>query len=127
AYWSFTDAILHGNTVPVFGKGLLRRDFTYVDDIVAGLAALIEGEYAAGEGAPHRIYNLGNSHPESVLDLLGHIERATGKKTKIEYRDGPPGDVNETYADVSKAHRDFGFTPKVSLAEGISRFVGWYR
>jgi UDP-glucuronate 4-epimerase len=127
AYWSFTDAILRGRTVPVFGQGLLRRDFTYVDDIVAGLVALIERAYRPKEGAPHRVYNLGNSHPESVRDLIGHIERATGMTAKLEYRDGPPGDVNETYADVSKAHRDFGFAPKTSLADGISRFVGWYR
>jgi len=127
AYWSFTDAILRGKAVPVFGKGLLQRDFTFITDIVAGLLALIEGDYPASEGAPHRVYNLGNSHPESVLDLLGHIERATGVKPKLEHRDGPPGDVRETYADVSKANRDFGFTPKVPLAEGIGRFVGWFR
>ena len=127
AYWSFTDAILRGVSVPVFGKGLLRRDFTYVDDIVAGLISLVEGAYPAGAGAPHRVYNLGNSHPESVLDLLGHIERATGVKAKLDYRDGPPGDVRETYADIAKASRDFGFAPTVSLADGISRFVGWFR
>ena len=127
AYWSFTDAILRGKTVPVFGQGLLQRDFTFVTDIVAGLVALVESAYPAGEGAPHRVYNLGNSHPESVNDLIGHIERATGVKAKIEHREGPPGDVRETSADVSKAHRDFGFTPKVSLAEGIGRFVGWFR
>jgi len=127
AYWSFTDAILRGRAVPVFGQGLLRRDFTFISDIVAGLVALVEGAYPPCEGAPHRVYNLGNSHPESVLDLIGHIERATGVKAKLEHRDGPPGDVRETYADVSRAHRDFGFTPKVPLAEGIGRFVGWFR
>lgn len=127
AYWSFTDAILRGKTLPVFGKGLLMRDFTFVSDIIAGLMALIEGDYPAVASAPHRVYNLGNSHPESVLDLIGHIERATGVIAKIEHRDGPPGDVLETSADVSTAHRDFGFQPKVSLAEGIGRFVGWFR
>jgi len=125
AYWSFTDAILRGRPVPVFGQGLLQRDFTFVADVVAGLVALVEDAYPAG--APHRVYNLGNSHPESVNDLIAHIERATGVKAKIEYREGPPGDVRETSADVSKAHRDFGFTPEVSLAEGIGRFVGWFR
>jgi len=78
-------------------------------------------------GAPHRVYNLGNGHPESVLDLIGHIERATGAKAKIEHRERPPGDVREPSADVSKAHRDFGFTPNVTLAEGVGRFVGWFR
>jgi UDP-glucuronate 4-epimerase len=127
AYWSFTDAVLRGKPLPVFGGGLLQRDFTYVDDIVAGLMALIETPYPDGEGAPHRVYNLGNSHPESVNDLIGHIERATGVKARVERREGPPGDVRETSADIRKANRDFGFTPKVSLAEGIGRFVGWFR
>ncbi|MEJ1968784.1 MAG: NAD-dependent epimerase/dehydratase family protein [Rhizomicrobium sp.] len=128
AYWTFTDAMLRGKTLPVFGKGALRRDFTYVDDIVAGLVQIVERPFAATPGeAPHRVYNLGNSHPESIMDLIGHIERSTGRKAQIAFRDGPPGDVVETYADISRAARDFGFAPKVSLADGISRFVDWFR
>jgi UDP-glucuronate 4-epimerase len=127
AYWSFTDAILEGRPIPVFGQGKLMRDFTYVDDIVEALVRIVETPFAATEGAPHRIYNLGNSHPESVLDLIGHIERRTNRKAVLEFRDGPPGDVNETYADISRAARDFRFAPKVSLDEGISRFVDWFR
>lgn len=128
AYWSFTDAILRGKPIPVFGEGKLRRDFTFVDDIVTGLVQMVEQPYRAPvEGAPHRVYNLGNSHPESVLDLIGHIERHTNQKAVMEFRDGPPGDVKETYADVSRAARDYGFAPKVSLDEGISRFVDWFR
>jgi UDP-glucuronate 4-epimerase len=128
AYWSFTDSILRGRAIPVFGQGKLLRDFTYVDDIVAGLVRIVETPYAKTPGeAPHRIYNLGNSHPESVLDLIGHIERTTNLKAKLEFKDGPPGDVRETYADISRAARDFGFAPKVSLGDGISHFVGWFR
>lgn len=128
AYWSFTDAMLHDRPVPVFGGGKLLRDFTYIDDVAAALLAIVEKPYAPLPGeTPHRIYNLGNSHPESVLDLIGHVERATGRKAQLEYRDGPPGDVRETYADISRAARDFGFAPKVSLADGISRFVEWFR
>ncbi len=127
AYWSFTDAILEGRPIPVFGQGKLMRDFTYVDDIVEALVGIVETPFAATGGAPHRIYNLGNSHPESVLDLIGHIERRTNRKAVLEFRDGPPGDVNETYADISRAARDFGFAPKLSLDEGISRFVDWFR
>ena len=128
AYWSFTDAILRGSSVPVFGGGRLRRDFTYVDDISAVLVRIVETPFAqASDGAPHRIYNLGNAHPETVLDLIGHIERLTNRKAQLEFRDGPPGDVLETYADISCAARDFGFAPKVSLATGISRFVDWFR
>ena len=128
AYWSFTDAVLRGRGVPVFGNGKLRRDFTYVDDISAVLVRIVETPFAgAPGGAPHRIYNLGNAHPETVLDLIGHIERVTNRKAQIEFHDGPPGDVHETYADISRAARDFGFAPKVSLATGISRFVDWFR
>ncbi len=128
AYWSFTDAILHGRPIPVFGAGKLLRDFTYVDDIVAALTRIVETPFMEKPGAaPHRIYNLGNSHPESVLDLIGHIERMTNRKAQLEFKEGPPGDVRETYADISRAARDFGFAPKVSLETGISRFVDWFR
>ncbi|MGZ5936408.1 MAG: NAD-dependent epimerase/dehydratase family protein [Rhizomicrobium sp.] len=128
AYWSFTDAILHGRPIPVFGAGKLLRDFTYVDDIVAALTRIVETSFVEKPGeAPHRIYNLGNSHPESVLDLIGHIERTTNRKAQLEFKDGPPGDVRETYADITRAARDFGFAPKVSLETGISRFVDWFR
>ncbi len=128
AYWSFTDAILKGRVVPVFGEGKLMRDFTYIDDIAGALVSIVEAPFAATAGeAPHRIYNLGNSHPESVLDLIGHIERRTNRKAELEFRDGPPGDVRETYADIARAARDFGFAPKVSLDEGIARFVDWFR
>lgn len=128
AYWSFTDAILHGRSIPVFGGGKLLRDFTYIDDIVSALVAIVEKPFVGTEGeAPHRIYNLGNSHPQSVLDLIGHIERTTNRKAQVEFKDGPPGDVRETFADIARAKRDFGFAPKVSLDNGISRFVEWFR
>jgi len=128
AYWSFTDAILKGRPIPVFGEGKLMRDFTYVDDIVAALVRIVEAPFPKTAGtAPSRVYNLGNSHPESVLDLIGHIERRTNRKAVLQFEDGPPGDVRETYADISRATRDFGFAPKISLDEGISRFVDWFR
>lgn len=127
AYWSFTDAILKGRAVPVFGDGKLMRDFTYVDDIVAAVVRIVETPFASPGGAPSRIYNLGNSHPESVLDLIRHIERRTNRKAQLDFQDGPPGDVRETYADIARAARDFGFAPQVSLDEGISRFVDWFR
>jgi UDP-glucuronate 4-epimerase len=128
AYWTFTDKILKGETLPVFGGGRLRRDFTYIDDIVAALVRIVETPFAQdGAGAPHRVYNLGNSHPEDVLTLIGLIEKATGKTARIEDTQGPPGDVRETYADISRAARDFDFAPRVPLAEGIPRFVDWFR
>jgi UDP-glucuronate 4-epimerase len=127
AYWLFTEKILRGEPIPVFGEGKLRRDFTYIDDIVDALVRIVETPFAGGEGAPHRIYNLGNNRPETVLDLIRVIEDATGRKAEIEFRDGPPGDVLETYADIARAQRDFGFQPRVPLREGIPRFVDWYR
>jgi UDP-glucuronate 4-epimerase len=128
AYWLFTKAVLEDRPIPVFGGGKLRRDFTYIDDIVAALVRLAETPFAAESGhAPHRVYNLGNSHPEEVSKLIRLIEQATGKSAKIQDAEGPPGDVRETYADITKAARDFGFSPKTSLDEGIPRFVDWYR
>ena len=108
-----------GTNRAVFGGGKLRRDFTYIDDIVAALVRIVETPFAAGEGAPHRVYNLGNSHPEEVLDLIRCIEQATGKTASIEDAEGPPGDVRETYADISRAARDFGFAPEDTLAKGF--------
>ncbi len=127
AYWSFTDLILKGQPIPVFGGGKLRRDFTFIDDIVAALLRIVETPYPAMDGAPHRVYNLGNSHPETVLELIQAIEKATGKSAILNHVDGPPGDVKETYADISRAARDFDFAPRVPLSEGIPRFVNWFR
>lgn len=128
AYWLFTDAVLSGKPLPVFGGGKLRRDFTYIDDIVAALVRVVETPFTTEpEAAPHRLYNLGNSHPEDVLRLIRCIEEATGKRAVIEQAKAPPGDVRETYADISRARQDFGFSPKVPLGEGIARFVAWFR
>jgi UDP-glucuronate 4-epimerase len=127
AYWLFTDSILKGNPIPVFGGGTLKRDFTYIDDIVDALVRIVETPFRNVSGAPHRIYNLGNSHPEAVMDLVQCIESATGRTAKIEQAGRPPGDVDETYADIARAHRDFGFTPRIRLPEGIARFVEWFR
>jgi UDP-glucuronate 4-epimerase len=127
AYWIFTDAILRGKPLPIFGGGKLRRDYTYIDDIVSALVRIVETPFAAMSVAPHRLYNLGNSRPEETLDLVRAIESATGKKAVIENAEGPPGDVRETFADISRAARHFGFQPQTNLGEGIPRFVNWFR
>jgi UDP-glucuronate 4-epimerase len=128
AYWLFTDAILRGKPVTLFGRGLLKRDFTWIDDVVEAIVRMTETPFVQqGPGAPHRIYNLGNSRPEEVRMLVHLIERATGKAANIQYADGPPGDVQETYADITRAARDFGFKPVTALSEGIPRFVDWFR
>lgn len=128
AYWSFTDAILAGRPIPVFGGGKLRRDFTYIDDIVAALVRIIETAFATESNAPpHRLYNLGNHRPQTVMELIGAIEKATGERAFVQQTEGPPGDVKETYADIARAARDFGFSPAVKLEDGIARFVTWFR
>jgi UDP-glucuronate 4-epimerase len=128
AYWLFTEAVLTGKPLKLFGGGLLRRDFTWIDDIVSAVVKMAETPFAVpGSGAPHRIYNLGNSRPEDVLTLIRIIEKATGKTAIIEHAIGPAGDVKETYANVTRAARDFGFQPSTTLEEGIPRFVEWFR
>ena len=128
AYWLFTDAILSERPLPVFGGGKLRRDFTYIDDIVGALVRIVEKPFAPEPAkAPHRIYNLGNSQPEDVMTLIRLIERATGKTARIEDAQAPKGDVLETYADISRARRDFGFSPDTPLSRGIPLFVEWFK
>src|SRR5262249_51524113 len=98
AYWLFTDAILLGRPLKLFGRGLLKRDFTWIDDVVAAVVRMTETPFVPQRpGAPHRLYNLGNSRPEEVNTLVRLIESATGKTANIQYADGPPGDVTETY------------------------------
>ena len=127
AYWLFTEAVLNGRPVPVFGGGALRRDFTWIDDVVRAMVRLVERPFAPQQGAPHRLYNLGNSHPEDVLTLVRLIEQAAEKKALIEHQSGPPGDVTETYADITRAARELDFRPSMPLAEGIPRFVRWFK
>ncbi len=128
AYWLFTDAILRGKPVALYDGGHYRRDFTWIDDIVSAVVRIVEMPFQEEKArAPHRIYNLGNSHPEEVRVLIGLIEKATGKTAIIEDAKAPPGDVRETHADISRAARDFGFKPTTTLAEGIPRFVSWFR
>jgi len=127
AYWTFTRDILEGKTIRVFNNGDLSRDFTYIDDIVDGILAVLGGPPSGASGAPHRIYNIGNNKPEKLMDFIGLIEQLTGKTADKTMEPMQPGDVYSTYADISAINRDFGFQPKTSLAEGLPRFVEWYR
>ena len=128
----FTSRIMNGETIQVFNDGKMSRDFTYVDDIVTGVVSALDtppgGDDAGDEaGAPHRVYNLGNNRPVALMDYIGVIERACGKKAIIEFRPLQPGDVLETYADIDASTRDLGFSPTTPIEEGIPRFVDWYR
>lgn len=124
----FTRAILRGEPITVFNRGDMRRDFTYIDDIVAGVLAALDRPPPRDEGgAPHRRYNLGNHRSEPLLRFIEQIERATNHKAIVELAEMQPGDVRETYADIEAAQRDLGFSPRTSIDEGIPRFVAWFR
>lgn len=124
----FTRKILAGDPIPVFNHGEMQRDFTYIDDIVAGvLAALDNPPPREGAGVPHRVYNLGNNKSEPLMRFIGLIEEALGEKAEIDFQPMQPGDVPATYADIEASQRDLGFEPRVPIDEGIPRFVAWYR
>jgi UDP-glucuronate 4-epimerase len=124
AYFSFAESIRLGKPIEFFNPpqemGPMRRDFTYIDDIVAGTIAAIDLE------APYEIFNLGNHRPEELTTLVALLEEYLGKKAHRIMRPMPPGDVSATYADIELSRQKLGFEPKVSLPEGIKRFVNWY-
>ena len=122
----FTQRILAGEPLDVFNHGHMKRDFTYIDDIVAGVIACLDSP-PTGEGATHRVYNIGNNRPEELLHFIDLIARACGRPAKLEMKPMQPGDAKETYADIDATRRDFGLEPKTSLDEGDSRFVEWYQ
>ena len=128
AVYSFARAILAGEPIRVFNKGTLRRDFTYVDDIVAGILGAIDRVPTPAEGgAPHQVYNLGNNRPETVSRLVTVLEQAIGKTAIIRHEPMQAGDVTATCADIDESRRDLGFSPSTSLEQGIQRFVDWLR
>lgn len=124
----FTRAMLAGEPIEVFNFGDMKRDFTYIDDAVAGVLACLDRPPSGGGGAPpHRLYNLGNHRPEPLLRFIRLLEGALGVTAKLKMEPMQPGDVRETYADIEESRRDFGFDPATSIDEGIPRFVAWYR
>lgn len=124
AAYMFTEKIINGEPIPVFNQGEMRRDFTFIDDIVGGILGCLDHPPEAGI---HRVYNLGNHRSEALADFIAAIEAAAGKKAAIEYRPMQAGDMLETYADIEASRRDFGFSPKIDIREGMARFVAWYR
>jgi UDP-glucuronate 4-epimerase len=127
AAWIFTDAILAGKPIRLFNHGKMRRDFSYIDDIVAGVLAALDRPPADDGAPPYRVYNLGNHHSEDLTRFVGLLEQALGRKAIIELAPIEPGDVPATYADITESTRDLGFQPKVQIDEGLPRFVDWYR
>ena len=128
AYFLFTRSILEGRPITLFNHGRMKRDFTYIDDVVPAVLSVLDAPPSAGDGAvPHRLYNVGNDRPEALTDFVAELERALGRKTVIEHAPLQPGDVEETWADIAALRRDHGYAPKTTIAEGIPRFVAWYR
>jgi len=134
AMWLFTKAIFAGRPIDLFGEGDMRRDFTYIDDIVTGIVACLDNpppddgaEKAGGSKAPHRLYNIGNNRSEELTRMVGLIEQACRRKAEKRLLPMQPGDVRDTYADIGAIQRDLGFTPSTAIDEGIPRFVDWYR
>jgi UDP-glucuronate 4-epimerase len=128
AAFIFTRKILAGESIPVFNNGDMRRDFTYIDDVVAGVVNCLDRPPNADRAAQnHRLYNLGNHRPERLLDFISTLESALGRKAVVELLPMQSGDVKETYADIEASRRDLDFEPKTSIAEGIPRFVSWFR
>ncbi|QGY81333.1 SDR family NAD(P)-dependent oxidoreductase [Sphingorhabdus lacus] len=123
AYFSFTQKILKGESIEVFGNGKMARDFTYIDDIVDGIIGALDNPPATGE---HRVLNIGDSHPVGLMEMIETLEKAIGHEAVKVMRPMQPGDVTATYADVSKLHALTGYKPKVMLAEGLQRFADWY-
>ncbi|HZS84677.1 MAG TPA: NAD-dependent epimerase/dehydratase family protein [Stellaceae bacterium] len=128
AAYIFTQSILAGRPIEVFNEGRMARDFTYIDDIVAGtVAALDRPPPADAAGVRHRIYNLGNHRPEKLLDFIAVIERALGRKAELKLLPLQPGDVPESFADIDASRRDLGFEPKTPISEGLPRFIAWFK
>jgi len=127
AIHKFVALLEKGEPLPIFGDGETGRDYTFVDDIVAGVLAAIEYTPPAVNGAPFEIFNLGNSHPVKLNELLASLEKVTGKKAIRERKDEQPGDVPLTWADISKAGKLLGYRPKTGLEDGLKKFVAWYR
>lgn len=127
AYWLFTRAMLEGKPIRVFNRGEMWRDFTYIDDIVDGVVAVLDRPPAGQGTAPHRIYNIGNNNPVRMADFIDVLERLIGIEAERRYEPMQPGDVERTYADIDALERDFGFRPRTSIEDGLARFVDWYR
>ena len=134
AMWIFTKALYAGEPLPLFNRGEMRRDFTYIDDIVRGVVACLDSppaddgsNKAGGSSAPHALYNIGNSRSEDLMRVVELLEQETGRKTLLDPQPMQVGDVRETFAEISAIERDLGFQPATGIDEGIPRFVAWYR
>jgi UDP-glucuronate 4-epimerase len=139
AYFKFTKAILAEQPIEVYNKGKMQRDFTYIDDIIAGVMKILDripepnpkwlsdAPDPSSSPAPYRIYNIGNNQPVELMYFINTLEKALGKTAKMRMLPMQPGDVTATYADIHDLEREVGFKPRTTIEEGIGHFVDWYR
>jgi UDP-glucuronate 4-epimerase len=134
AMYIFTKALYEGKPLTIFNQGEMRRDFTYIADIVRGVIACIDGSpaddgkaKAGGSKSPHAVYNIGNHRSEELMRMVGLLEQATGRKAIVDFKPMQPGDVKDTFADISAIQRDHGFEPSTTIDVGIPCFVEWFK
>ena len=127
AYFSFSRNMLQGQTIPVFAEGLLRRDFTYIDDIVEGVVRLLFKPQPEGSTVRHAVFNIGNNEPVTVLDFIRTLEEAIGVKATLDFQPMQAGDVPATHADTHKLQAWVDYAPATPLAAGLGRFAQWYK
>ncbi len=121
AMYIFADKISNGEKIPVYNHGKMKRDFTYIDDIIDGIMASVENNYSC------EIFNLGNNRCEDLMDMISYIEKALDKKAEIEYMNIQPGDVEETFADINYSKKKLNYKPKIAIQQGIPKFIEWYK
>ena len=128
AYYKFTKSIFEGKPIDVYNNGDMLRDFTYVDDVTSCVERMLFVPPKPDEtGARNAVYNIGNNQPVRLLDFIHALEDATGKRAELRFLPMQAGDVEKTYADISETQRDFDFSPKTGVAEGLGHFVSWYK
>jgi UDP-glucuronate 4-epimerase len=128
AMWLFTAAILAGRPINVFNYGKMKRDFTYIDDIVSGVLLVVDNpKTTVGGGANHHLYNIGNNKPEDLLHMIAILEKELRRPAEKHMLPLQPGDVPESFADIDSIRRDYGFQPTTPISKGIPAFVKWYK
>ena len=128
AYFKFAKKIMKDEPIQIYNNGDMYRDFTYVDDIVKGIENLLcNPPVEDANGAYYKIYNIGNNKPEKLMDYIATLEKCLGKEAKKEFFPMQPGDVYQTYADVTDLMEDFGFKPSTTIQEGLSKFAEWFK
>ncbi|MER8880805.1 NAD-dependent epimerase/dehydratase family protein [Mesorhizobium sp. M0684] len=126
AYWIFTKAMLEGRPIRIFNNGEMWRDFTYIDEVVEAVVAVLDKPPSLADAKPSRLYNVGNNQPARLGDFIDIVERLLGVKADRQFEAMQPGDVVQTFADMTLLEQDFGFKPRTSLEVGLGKFVDWY-